>query len=398
MVITTVLMVLASLFIAASTATSTLSLYFEIKFWRGLRTRGDALGGRGYPSVTVIMPVRGVDQYMEGNVKSVLEQDYPGMVNYLFIFDSMEDPGYNVIKRLVNDKANVRILVLNGGGGKSLALSMGLRNVDTELVAFVDSDALVPRDWLRNLVNELLSNSSYGASTTYRFYVPLSNYSLGSILRSSFNMIGITAMQNPVARFTWGGSTVVWNWLIRKWNVPDYLPNYYSDDYVITHFVHKEGLKIAFVPKSMVITLEDTNLRGAFEWAVRQLWFVRVYGFRGFLLYLASYTLLATTLPLGLITALLTSTPWLALATLMPYIIGSIKDYYRVRSISGLSQFHQRYIGRRLPIYMGLASILNIYFSWIAILRTMTKRSITWRGRVFTEDGARARMRDKPLP
>ncbi len=138
-----------------------------------------------------------------------------------------------------------------------------------------------------------------GAATTYRFYVPLGRLSLGSLLRASFNMIGITAMQNPVARFTWGGSTAIWKWILDKWDVRDYLPYYLSDDYVITHFVHREGRAIDFVPESLVLTLEDAGIKEAFNWTVRQLWYVRVYGFRGFLLYAVSYTLYAITLPIG---------------------------------------------------------------------------------------------------
>lgn len=209
-------------------------------------------------------------------------------------------------------------------------------------------------------------------------------------------MIGITAMQNPVARFTWGGSTAIWKWILDKWRIRDYLPYYLSDDYVITHFVHREGLAIDFVPESLVLTLEDVSIKEAFTWSVRQLWYVRVYGFRGgFLLYAASYTLYVVTLPIAIALSFINA--WFIVPGLLPFIFGVVKDYIRISGIKALDRFYGINITRGYSTLLALISILNVYFSWLAIIKTMFTKSINWRGREFTVMDAIRLMKERPL-
>ena len=386
-----ILLVLALLMLIVASLSSILSLYFEFKYWGGLR---EPDGDGGWPTVTVIMPVRGMDQNLEGNVRSVLEQRYPAPVEYLFIIDNLDDPAYRIVGNVIKGYGNARIILNEGGLSKGSALARGIGEAKGDVVVFVDSDAYVHDTWLLNLVKHLKAGA--GAATTYRFYSPLGRLSLGTLLKASFNMIGITAMQNKTARFAWGGSTAVWRSLLLKWNVTKYLPHYLSDDYVITHMAHRDGLEISFTPRSMVITLEDTNVSEAFRWAVRQLWYVKVYGFSGFALYAASYTLYALTLPIAVaISALI---HWALALGLVPYVVGVFKDYYRVSRIRGLGPFYATIIKGRYTYALALASIINVYFSWAAILATALTRRINWRGRVFTVDDVKRGVEQAPLP
>lgn len=386
-----ILLIIALLILTTALVSSAASLYFEVKFWGGLRD--DNTGGR-WPSVTIIMPVRGIDQNLEGNIRSVLNQRYPAEREYLFIIDDAEDPAHELIRGITKNRGDARIIINEGGSSKGSALARGISEARGDVVVLVDSDAYVHEEWLMNLVKPLMSGA--GASTTYRFYLPLRGLRLGDLLRASFNMIGITAMQNEVARFTWGGSTAIWRSLLLKWNVAKYLPHYLSDDYVLTHMVHREGLRITFTPSAMVLTLENVGLRDAFNWSVRQLWYVKVYGFRGFALYAASYTLYAITLPVAVATAIYV--PWALVIGLAPYLIGVIKDYYRISRIKSLNSFYSSLISRHYSLILALASIINVYFSWIVILFTAFTREINWRGRVFTISDVERGIREAPLP
>ncbi|GAB6945986.1 glycosyltransferase family 2 protein [Vulcanisaeta sp. JCM 16161] len=388
-----ILVIIGALIITASILSSSLSLYFEVRYWRN-RKKTNKLANGNYPWVTVIMPVRGLDQNLRNNIASVLNQDYPGRRSYIFVLDSEDDPAYGIIKDVIREfNADASVLINRGGRSKGEALAFALNHVASDVVAFVDSDVFVHRYWLKNLVSSLINGS--GAATTYRFYLPLKRLSLGSLLRASFNMIGITAMQNPVARFTWGGSTAIWRWILDKWGVRDYLPYYLSDDYVITHFVHREGLAIDFIPESLVLTLEDVGIRDAFDWSVRQLWYVRVYGFKGFMLYAASYTLYVITLPIAILLSLINT--WFLALGLLPFILGVVKDYVRISNIRALGEFYGANVTRRYSILLALTSILNVYFSWLAIVKAMLTKSINWRGRVFTVVDAARLMKERPL-
>ncbi len=386
-----ILVIIGALIVVASALSSLLSLYFEITYWRVRKvSRTVVRSGEDYPWVTVIMPVRGLDQNFRGNVTSVLDQDYPGRRDYIFVLDDDGDPAYGIIKELIsNAGVDASILINRGGHSKGDALAFALGHAAGDVVVFVDSDVLVHRHWLRNLVDSL--RRGFGAATTYRFYLPFRRFGFGSLLRAGFNMIGITAMQNSKARFAWGGSSAVWRWLLDKWSVREYLPYYLSDDYVITHFVHREGLGIDFVPESLVLTLEDAGLRDAFSWSVRQLWYVRVYGFRGFLLYAASYSLYAIELPIAVFLSIYYYLPF-AILGLLPFVVGVVKDFVRINSIRSLGDFYRNNIPTGYAVLLALVSIINVYFSWLVIISTLFTRSIVWRGRVFTIDDARRFM------
>ena len=389
---TIVLLAISLLISAAASIASLLSLYFEYRFWRG---RGRVVRLSKYPSVTVIVPIRGVDQNLEGNVRSILSQDYDGPVKFVFVLDDLNDPAYRVIEGLVKNLRNVKV-VLSQGAGKGYALSTGLKYADTDVVVFADSDIYVHGDWLRALVNAL--KLGFLAATTYRFYVPLRRINAASLLRASFNMIGFTAMQSSASRFTWGGSTAIWRWLLDKYNVEYYLKHYLSDDYVLTHIVHREGGSIAFIPEATVLTLEDVGLRDAFNWSVRQLWYVKVYGFRGFELYIGIYTVYAITLPLAVASFIASGQSAVLAIGLLPYVVGVFKDFIRVSGLRGLGKFYESKISVKYAALLALTSIPNVYFSWFASMKTLATKRINWRGRVFDEEYARLNMLKNPLP
>ncbi len=101
-------------------------------------------------------------------------------------------------------------------------------------------------------------------------------------------------MQTEASRFTWGGSTALHMDFIRRSGVIDLLPPLYlSDDYLITRKIHELRMKIEFEPSAIVLSLAEDDVRAVFNWAVRQMWYVKVYGKRAFQASLASYTVMA---------------------------------------------------------------------------------------------------------
>ncbi len=82
---------------------------------------------------------------------------------------------------------------------------------------------------------------------------------------------------------------------------------------------------------------------------------------------------------------------------LLPFIIGVVKDYVRISGIRSLGEFYGVNITRNYSTLLALASVLNVYFSWFAIIKTMFTESIIWRGRVFTVMDAVKLMKERPL-
>ncbi len=124
------------------------------------------------PSITVIRPVRGMDPGAEDNIRAFLEMDYPGPLELLFVVDSVEDPAYPAIQRLVAEHPSTahRVELLLSGTpppqrtGKLNAMLVGVAAATGELLAFNDSDSRPSKDLLGRLVSELLARPDCGCT------------------------------------------------------------------------------------------------------------------------------------------------------------------------------------------------------------------------------------------
>ncbi|MGC8598020.1 MAG: glycosyltransferase [Thermocladium sp.] len=366
-IIAVIFILLAILGVLASTA----SLVREVTYWRSARLTGNG----AEPDVTIVIPMRGLDADLEDNLTRIVNQRYSGRINYIIAVDSLSDPALPIASRII---PNPNIVVQDPGSasGKGSALSRALREVKTDIVIICDSDIKPHEEWLRRLVSHV---DSLTASTTYRWYI---GRGAAGLLMANFSSLGLTGMQSDASRFTWGGSTALPMSFVLRSGVMDLLPLYLSDDYLITRKLHEAGMKIIFEPGAMVLSLAEENLRSAFTWSVRQMWYVKVYGTKAFHASLASYTImsLASFIPL-----LLPMIGWFSLLPLLIFPMGVIKEYVRASAIARLNPSHKPYIR---PGLHALFSIPNLYFTLIVLYTTLITKEITWRGRRYRESDA----------
>jgi ceramide glucosyltransferase len=124
-----------------------------------------------WPSLTILRPIRGPDPGCAENTRALLEQDYPGALEVLFLFDSVADPSLEVVSELLRTHprggiGTVRIVGPPPGGrtGKLNAMVFGLAHSHGELVAVSDSDTRPPPDLLRQLVAALFDRPRAAAT------------------------------------------------------------------------------------------------------------------------------------------------------------------------------------------------------------------------------------------
>lgn len=123
----------------------------------------------GFPSVTVIRPIKGLDVGCRENTEALLAQDYPGELETLFVFDSANDPAYPLVAELVAaSRKNARIVFAGARParrtGKLNAMIHAFAHARGELVAFNDSDSRPSPRLLRELVEELRARPEAGAT------------------------------------------------------------------------------------------------------------------------------------------------------------------------------------------------------------------------------------------
>ena len=90
-----------------------------------------------WPPLSVVVPTHGRPELLRGTVRAILEQDYPGDIECLVVFDR-EDPHRPDVT--VPDRRELRLLVNDRTPGPAGAYNVGAINARGELFALCDDD------------------------------------------------------------------------------------------------------------------------------------------------------------------------------------------------------------------------------------------------------------------
>lgn len=108
-----------------------------------------------YPFVTVIMPIRNEQAFIEKSLGAVLAQDYPPDRMEILVVDGMSDDGTrDVVQRLAAGDSRLRLLD-NPGRIVPTGLNIGLAQASGEIVVRVDGHAIIEPDYVRRCVEHL---------------------------------------------------------------------------------------------------------------------------------------------------------------------------------------------------------------------------------------------------
>ncbi len=245
------------------------------------------------PPATLIVPVKGLDDGLRENLRSLLEQDYPDL-EVLIVARDTGDPGAAAIRPLLAGRA--RFIAAGSGhdgtGEKinNLLAAVAAARPASAVIAFADSDGRVEADWLRGLIAPLRC-PEVGAVTGYRWHFPEAP-GFGALVRSVWNSTIAGGLGVGQAAFAWGGATALRRETFESARVAEFWHGAVSDDYRLTQAVRRAGLEIHYTPRSMVVTEDHCSAAEFFSWAVRQMIMTRVYaprlwwtGFAGHLVY-----------------------------------------------------------------------------------------------------------------
>lgn len=110
------------------------------------------------PPVSIIKPVKGIDQSAADNFRSFCEQDYPNGYEILFCVEEKTDPAVHVIEEIIAEYPGMNIRLIFGDPedtaslGKMKNMISGFSHSFHDTIVFSDSDARVPPDFLRRTV------------------------------------------------------------------------------------------------------------------------------------------------------------------------------------------------------------------------------------------------------
>jgi ceramide glucosyltransferase len=344
------------------------------------------------PFVTVFLPLRGADHDLEENVTALFAQTF---ANYevVFVGDDANDPAWGTVESARQSFAGesgptMQIVVAgraNSRGQKVHNLSVAIEHADpeSEIFAFVDSDARVAPYWLAALVAPL-QDETIGATTGYRWFVPARN-NFAAHLRSVWNASIASALRDTEkSNFCWGGSTAISRRTFEQSKVLEHWRGALSDDFAMTRALRAAGLPIKFVPLCLTPSYESCSFSELLEFTTRQLKITRVYAphlwqavFFGAVIFALTFfggiALVVTRAALGVSFM----TPLILI--LIMFAMGAAKSHLRVRVIAaviGNQRANSTVSTVAHVVLWPLASALYLYNAIAAV----TSRKIKWRG------------------
>ena len=102
-------------------------------------------------SVSVIVPIYNVEQYLDRCIKSIVEQDYK-QLEIILIDDGSKDSSGNLADRWTQKDSRIRV-IHQSNSGLSAARNHGISIAKGEFILFVDSD-----DWIhKHMISALMS-------------------------------------------------------------------------------------------------------------------------------------------------------------------------------------------------------------------------------------------------
>jgi ceramide glucosyltransferase len=121
-----------------------------------------------WPRLAVLRPIRGLDPGASQNLDALLDSDYPGPIEFLFLLDDADDPSFPLVEAAIARHPQLRArIVLTGSPppqrtGKIHKMIRGAELVDADVLAFSDSDTRPQPAVLRELVALLESDPRHG--------------------------------------------------------------------------------------------------------------------------------------------------------------------------------------------------------------------------------------------
>lgn len=118
-----------------------------------------------FPSISVVVPTYRRADLVERCINSLVEQDYPHERYEVIVIEDGSQDARPVVEFL--QSANVRLSYLSmPHGGAAAAYAAGLGQARSDLVAFIDDDAIAPRTWLSQIAAILVQGKPQGVIGT----------------------------------------------------------------------------------------------------------------------------------------------------------------------------------------------------------------------------------------
>ena len=123
---------------------------------------------KNLPYIDIIIPNYNKGDYLKECLDSVINQTYKNWKVYL-IDDCSTDISKEILKEYEKEE-KINIFYLNKNMGPSHCRNLGIKNSNSDFIAFLDSDDYWPKNKLETQINEMLDNNYEFSYTDIKFF------------------------------------------------------------------------------------------------------------------------------------------------------------------------------------------------------------------------------------
>lgn len=232
------------------------------------------------PPISILKPVRGLDDGAYENFSSFCRQDYPAY-ELLFCVGSADDPNIPVIEKLARDfpDRTIRLLIgssPNATNDKVSKLSRLASEARHSFLAFSDSDIRVDSGYLRAVVSPL-RDPKVGAVTC--LYLQTDEKSFANSLQtigqvSDFYASLAVARLLDGVKFALGSTIVTRKETLAEAGLFAAIENKPADDMLVGRLIAEKGYQVELLPYAVHAVADFESMRGflakRMRWAVVQ--------------------------------------------------------------------------------------------------------------------------------
>ncbi len=340
------------------------------------------------PKVAIVAPHYGWDDDTAEHAQSLLHQDYDGDYQICFVTHEKDDSGYDVsypyLQELAKDVPHASVFLAPNIIDNDLPRSQKVQNLltvieilpeDVEVIAFVDADVAIQKDWLKLLVTPL-QDDTIGATVGGRFYFP-QTWNFPSLVEATWVNLQMSLQGDHWLTMVWGGSNAFRREFLETGQILQRWEQATIEDLNTTRAVRDVKRKIHFVPDCVAITRTSNRTWGQiFEFTNRQMIMTLHMGlwaqwFGSLLLFFPKAVIVIGTIPF------LGSQPILTLAIFIP-ILEVISFQLCCRNLpQWLRDMPRVHDTLRISKY---AAPFSIFLAGINAFYAMFQRKIVWGG------------------
>mgnify|MGYP000106106686 CR=1 FL=1 len=220
-----------------------------------------------FPSVSILKPLKGIDDDLERNIKSFFELDYPEY-EIIFGFHSNDDPAIKIVEKLIKEHPQIKSKVVIDSA--EIGLNPKINNLNNiypyssgEIIFISDSNTRVDKEFLKMIVSYFRDESVGLVSAAIKGTNAKNIFALFENLHLNSFTFGIVQTASALAnvQITIGKAILVRRQILDHLNGFQSFKDYLAEDHLMGLEVKRHGYKV----KISTLTVENINERWSLQ-------------------------------------------------------------------------------------------------------------------------------------